>query len=89
MCSKPIMIGALFGGSYQNSEMIGLFFFFFNFYFYLFMFYLFMAVLGPRLCARAFSSWRQVGTTLHRGAQASHHRGLSCCRAQAPDAQAQ
>ena len=32
---------------------------------------------------------RQVGTTLHRGARASHCRGLSCCRAQAPDAQAQ
>ena len=32
---------------------------------------------------------RQVGATLHRGAQASHYRGLSCCRAQAPDAQAQ
>ena len=32
---------------------------------------------------------RQVGATLHRGARASHHRGLPCCRAQAPDAQAQ
>ena len=32
---------------------------------------------------------RQVGATLHRGARASHHRGLSCCGAQAPDAQAQ
>ena len=30
-----------------------------------------------------------MGTTLHRGARASHHRGLSCCGAQAPDAQAQ
>ena len=32
---------------------------------------------------------RRVGATLHRGAQASHCRGLSCCGAQAPDAQAQ
>ena len=32
---------------------------------------------------------RQVGATLHRGAQATHYRGLSRCRAQAPDAQAQ
>ena len=32
---------------------------------------------------------RQAGATLHRGARASHHRGLSCCGAQAPDAQAQ
>ena len=48
-----------------------------------------MAVLGLHFCARAFSSWRQVGATLHRGAWASHYRGLSCCGAQAPDAQAQ
>ena len=32
---------------------------------------------------------RQAGATLHRSARASHYRGLSCCRAQAPDAQAQ
>ena len=32
---------------------------------------------------------RQAGATLHRGARASHYRGLSRCRAQAPDAQAQ
>ena len=31
----------------------------------------------------------QAGATLHRGARASHYRGLSCCGAQAPDAQAQ
>ena len=31
----------------------------------------------------------QVGATLHRGARASHYRGLSCCGAQAPDVQAQ
>ena len=30
-----------------------------------------------------------MGATLHRGALASHCRGLSCCGAQAPDAQAQ
>ena len=32
---------------------------------------------------------RRAGATLHRGARASHYRGLSRCRAQAPDAQAQ
>ena len=32
---------------------------------------------------------RRVGATLHRGARASHYRGLSFCGAQAPDAQAQ
>ena len=31
----------------------------------------------------------QAGATLHRGARASHYCGLSCCGAQAPDAQAQ
>ena len=29
------------------------------------------------------------GATPHRGAWASHYHGLSCCGAQAPDAQAQ
>ena len=61
--------------------------FFLNFYLFI---YLFMAVLGLRFCARAFSSCvRQVGAPLHHGARASHYRGLSCCGAQAPDAQAQ
>ena len=32
---------------------------------------------------------RQAGATLHRGARASLYCGLSCCGAQAPDAQAQ
>ena len=48
-----------------------------------------MAVLGLRLCARALSLVAASGATLHRGARASHHHGLSCCGAQAPDAQAQ
>ena len=48
-----------------------------------------MAVLGLRFCARAFFQLWQAGATLHRGARASHYHGLSCCGAQAPDAQAQ
>ena len=58
-------------------------------FFYLFI-YLFMndCVEYSFLC-EGFLQLRQVGTTLHRGARASHHRGLSCCGAQAPDAQAQ
>ena len=40
------------------------------------------------LCEGLLQLW-QVGATLHRGAQAPHYRGLSCCGAQAPDAQAQ
>ena len=45
-----------------------------------FFIFLFLAVLGLRFCARAFSSC---------GERASHCRGLSRCGAQAPDAQAQ
>ena len=48
-----------------------------------------MAVLDLRFCARAFSSCGKWGATLHRGARVSHYHGLSCCGAQAPDAQAQ
>ena len=55
---------------------------------YLFI-YPFMAVLGPHLCARALPSCGKWGATLHRGARAPHHCGLSRCGAQAPDAQAQ
>ena len=40
------------------------------------------------LCEGPLQLW-QAGTTPHRGARAPHHRGLSCCGAQAPDAQAQ
>ena len=67
-----------------------LFFFFLKIFlnFYLFI-YLFMAVLGLRFCARAFSSCGERGATLHRGVRASRYCGLSCCGAQAPDAQAQ
>ena len=54
---------------------------------YLFI-YLFLAVLGLRFC-EGFLQLRQAGATLHRGARVSHCRGLSCCGAQAPDAQAQ
>ena len=48
-----------------------------------------MAVLGLRFFARAFSLVVASAGTLHRSARASHYRGLSCCGAQAPDAQAQ
>ena len=46
-------------------------------------------MLGLCFSARAFSSCGKQGATLHRDARASHYRGLSCCGAQAPDAQAQ
>ena len=74
---------------------VALIFFFyekcFDFIFFCFvkLIYLFLAVLGLRFCARAFSSCGDWGATLHRGAWASHYCGLFCCGAQAPDAQAQ
>ena len=48
-----------------------------------------MAVLGLRFLCEDFLYLWQAGATLHRGARASHYRGLSCCGAQAPDVQAQ
>ena len=48
-----------------------------------------MAVLGLRFCARAFSSCSKRGPLFIAARGASHYRGLSCCGAQAPDAQAQ
>ena len=63
-------------------------FFFFNLCHALFI-YLFYGCVGSLfLCEGLLQLW-QAGATLHRGARASHRRGLSCCGAQAPDAQAQ
>ena len=50
--------------------------------------FIFGCVGSSLLCASFLQLW-QAGATPHRGARASHHRGLSCCGAQAPDAQAQ
>ena len=52
---------------------------------YLFIFY----SVGSSFLCEGSPQLRQAGATLHRGARASHYRGLSRCRAQAPDAQAQ
>ena len=41
------------------------------------------------ISVRGLSPVAASGATLHCGARASHYRGLSCCGAQAPDAQAQ
>ena len=63
--------------------------FFFNFLiYYLFIIFIFGCVGSSFLC-EGFLQLRRVGATLHRGARASHCCGLSCCGAQAPDAQAQ
>ena len=55
------------------------------FFFNLFIF----GCVGSSFLCEGFLQLRQAGATLHRGARASHYRGLSCCGAQAPDVQAQ
>ena len=44
---------------------------------------------GSSFLCEGFLQLRRVEATLHRGVRASHRRGLSCCGAEAPDAQAQ
>ena len=60
------------------------FFFFFN-YIYVFIY----GCVRSSLLCEGLPRLRQVGATLHHGARASRHRGLSRCGPQAPDAQAQ
>ena len=65
----------------------------FSLYIYIYFFkfislFLFGCVGSSFLCKGFLQLW-QAGATLHHGARASHYRGLSCCGAQAPDAQAQ
>ena len=55
--------------------------FFFNLFIY--------GCVGSSFLREGFLQSRQAGATLHRGTRASHYRGLSCCGAQPPDAQAQ
>ena len=56
-----------------------------NVFIYLFIF----GWVGSSFLCEGFLQLRQAGAALHRDARASHYRGLSCCGAQAPDAQAQ
>ena len=68
-----------------------LFFFFYksvSFFKKLINLFIFGCVGSSFLCEGSLQL-RQAGATLHRGARASHCRGLSCRGAQAPDAQAQ
>ena len=60
---------------------------FFNIVIYLFIFI--FGCVGSSFLGEGFLQFRRAGATLHRGARASHRRGLSRCGAQAPDAQAQ
>ena len=58
-------------------------------YLFIYLFIYLLGCVGSSFLCEGFLQLRQAGATLHRGARASHYRGLSCCRAQAPDAQAQ
>ena len=60
-------------------------FYFFNFFLNLFIY----RCVGSSFLCEGLLQPRQAGATPHRGARTSHYRGLSCCGAQAPDAQAQ
>ena len=51
-------------------------------YLFLYIFKIFGCVGSSFLC-EGFLQLRQAGATVHRGARASHHRGLSCFGAQA------
>ena len=62
-----------------------LYIYIFNVFIYLFIF----GCVGSSFLREGPLQLRRVGATLHRGARASHRRGLSLCGAQAPDAQAQ
>ena len=81
-----ISCGHLDLGPWASFLLYFLFFFFFKDLFIWLIDWLlcwvFVSVLGLSLVAAS-------GATLHRGARASHYRGLSHCGAQAPDAQAQ
>ena len=70
---------------WESSLLIFLSNFFFNLFIYLFIY----GCVGSSFLREGLLQLRQAGATLHRGARASHYRGLSCCGAQAPDAQAQ
>ena len=60
---------------------LSLSFFFLTFKIIYLFIYLFLAALGLRCCARAFSSCGEQGATLCCGARASHCGGFSCCGA--------
>ena len=61
------------------------FFILINLFIYSFIF----GCVGSSFLCEGFLQLQRAGAALHRGARAFHCRGLSCCGAQAPDAQAQ
>ena len=73
----------------MQSQNILFLIFYFIFLKILFIYLFIYGCVGSSFLCEGFLQLRQVGATLQRGAQASHHRGPSRCGAQAPDAQAQ
>ena len=65
------------------------FLFFLEIHVLLFIYLFTFGCVGSSFLCEGFLQLRRAGATLHRSARASHHRGLSCRGAQAPDAQAQ
>ena len=72
-------------GSHRTNRFKQISYLFFLLFIYLFIY----GCVGSSFLCEGFLQLRQVGTTSHHGARASHRRSLSCCGAQAPDAQAQ
>ena len=70
----------------QHYYQLLLLFFLSQHFIYLFIYLWLCWVLAS---VRGLSPVAASGATLHHSVQASHRRGLSCCGAQAPDAQAQ
>ena len=58
-------------------------------FFFFFLFFFIYGCVGSSSLCEGFLQLRQAEATLHLSVRASHHRSLSRCGAQAPDAQAQ
>ena len=85
MHSPHLGTGELCSTSLREQHLYKLFGQLFFFFFFLFIY----GCVGSSFPCEGFLPLRQAGATPHRGVRAPHHRGLSCCGAQAPDAQAQ
>ena len=83
--SLPPRIGRWTPNHWATREVLHVVFVFFFKFIYLFIF----GCVGFSFLCEGPPQLRQAGATPHRGARASHHGGLPCCGAQAPDTQAQ